>query len=106
VARRRPARAAGDRRRTRRRLAHQHDPARRRTGTGAAPSQRWQPLYRFTLEAQQWLDYLPRNWYTSTHPDSIFRKALKVAISEAGAPDPAQRPRFAGAAPTDRWSNG
>lgn len=45
----------------------------------------WQPLYRFTLEAQQWLDYLPRNWYTSTHPDSIFRKALKVAISEAGA---------------------
>ncbi|WP_374439412.1 arylamine N-acetyltransferase family protein [Pseudomonas panipatensis] len=45
----------------------------------------WQPLYRFTLEAQQWLDYLPRNWYTSTHPDSIFRKALKVAISEADA---------------------
>jgi len=44
----------------------------------------WQALYRFTLQAQHWVDYLPRNWYTSTHPDSVFRKSLRVALSEGG----------------------
>ncbi|MDF3934300.1 arylamine N-acetyltransferase, partial [Pseudomonas citronellolis] len=47
-----------------------------RTGGG------WQALYRFTPQAQHWLDYLPRNWFTSTHPDSVFRKGLRVALSE------------------------
>ncbi|MNZ38434.1 N-hydroxyarylamine O-acetyltransferase [compost metagenome] len=44
----------------------------------------WQPLYHFSLAPQLWLDYLPRNWFTSTHPDSVFRRFLKAAISEDG----------------------
>ncbi|MCP8465312.1 arylamine N-acetyltransferase [Pseudomonas sp. ZM23] len=43
-----------------------------------------QTLYHFTLEPQHWLDYLPRNWYTSTFPQSVFRRFLKVALSENG----------------------
>lgn len=44
----------------------------------------WAALYRFTLQEQHWLDYQPRNWFTSTHPQSVFRTSLKVAISEEG----------------------
>jgi N-hydroxyarylamine O-acetyltransferase len=36
----------------------------------------WQPLYRFTLDAQQPVDYEPLNWFTATHPLSIFRHNL------------------------------
>lgn len=43
-----------------------------------------QVLYHFTLEAQHWLDYLPRNWFTATYPQSVFRRFLKVALSENG----------------------
>lgn len=43
-----------------------------------------QTLYHFTLEPQHWLDYLPRNWYTATYPQSVFRRFLKVALSENG----------------------
>jgi N-hydroxyarylamine O-acetyltransferase len=32
----------------------------------------WTPMYRFTLEAQQPADYEPLNWFTATHPSSIF----------------------------------
>ena len=32
----------------------------------------WSPIYRFTLEAQLPADYEPLNWYTATHPASIF----------------------------------
>ncbi|KAF1065402.1 MAG: Arylamine N-acetyltransferase [Pseudomonas citronellolis] len=39
-------------------------------------------LYRFTLLEQEWLDYEPRNWFTATHPQSVFRRFLKVAISD------------------------
>lgn len=42
----------------------------------------WSALYHFTLQEQHWLDYQPRNWFTSTHPQSVFRRSLKVAISE------------------------
>ncbi|WP_207882471.1 arylamine N-acetyltransferase [Pseudomonas sp. 30_B] len=45
----------------------------------------WQTLYRFTLQPQLWIDYAMRNWYTSTHPQSVFRLSLRVAISEDGA---------------------
>lgn len=44
----------------------------------------WQTLYRFTLQPQPWIDYAMRNWYTSTHPQSVFRLSLRVAISEDG----------------------
>ncbi|MFO6378076.1 arylamine N-acetyltransferase, partial [Pseudomonas aeruginosa] len=42
----------------------------------------WLPLYRFDLRPQLWIDYIPRNWYTSTHPHSVFRQGLKAAITE------------------------
>jgi len=42
----------------------------------------WLPLYRFDLRPQLWIDYIPRNWYTSTHPHSVSRQGLKAAITE------------------------
>ncbi|HEY2658971.1 MAG TPA: arylamine N-acetyltransferase [Caulobacteraceae bacterium] len=36
----------------------------------------WQDVYRFTLEPAQLADYEVSNWFTSTHPASIFRNAL------------------------------
>ncbi len=36
----------------------------------------WAPLYRFTLEPQLPADYEPLNWFTATHPASIFRHNL------------------------------
>jgi N-hydroxyarylamine O-acetyltransferase len=32
----------------------------------------WAPMYRFTLEPHTAADYEPLNWYTATHPTSIF----------------------------------
>lgn len=32
----------------------------------------WAPMYRFTLEPHAVADYEPLNWYTATHPTSIF----------------------------------
>lgn len=42
----------------------------------------WVPVYRFDLQPQHWIDYVPRNWYTSTHPDSIFRQMLVAARTQ------------------------
>lgn len=42
----------------------------------------WVPVYRFDLQPQHWVDYVPRNWYTSTHPDSIFRQMLVAARTQ------------------------
>lgn len=39
----------------------------------------WQPLYRFTLEAQAPVDYEVANWFTSAHPRSLFRNHLMLA---------------------------
>lgn len=36
----------------------------------------WSPIYRFTLEPQLPADYEPLNWFTATHPMSIFRHNL------------------------------
>ena len=36
----------------------------------------WSPLYRFRLEPQLPADYEPLNWFTATHPLSIFRHNL------------------------------
>jgi N-hydroxyarylamine O-acetyltransferase len=38
----------------------------------------WSRLYRFTLEAHSPADYEPLNWFTATHPASIFRHNLLV----------------------------
>ncbi|GAB7540789.1 arylamine N-acetyltransferase family protein [Cupriavidus sp. 8B] len=42
----------------------------------------WFKLYQFDLSPQQAVDFEPRNWYTSTHPDSLFRNALTLARSQ------------------------
>jgi len=42
----------------------------------------WLPVYHFDLHPQHWVDYIARNWYTSTHPDSVFRQMLMVARTE------------------------
>jgi N-hydroxyarylamine O-acetyltransferase len=36
----------------------------------------WAPMYRFTLEPHGPADYEPLNWFTATHPTSIFRHNL------------------------------
>ena len=36
----------------------------------------WAPLYRFTLEPNLPADYEPLNWFTATHPTSLFRHNL------------------------------
>jgi N-hydroxyarylamine O-acetyltransferase len=36
----------------------------------------WWDLYRFTLEPQVEMDYEVANWFTSTHPASLFRNNL------------------------------
>lgn len=40
--------------------------------------QGWAPLYRFDLQALLPVDYEPLNWFTATHPTSIFRHNLLV----------------------------
>lgn len=44
----------------------------------------WLPVYHFDLQPQPWIDYIPRNWYTSTHPDSLFCQMLVAARTEPG----------------------
>lgn len=45
----------------------------------------WFKLYQFDLSPQQAIDFESRNWYTSTHPDSLFRNALTLARSQGDA---------------------
>ncbi|MFZ6049086.1 arylamine N-acetyltransferase [Pseudomonas sp. CR3202] len=42
----------------------------------------WAACYRFGSAVNAWVDCIPRNWYTSTHPDSVFRQMLMCARSE------------------------
>ncbi len=44
----------------------------------------WLDLYAFTLEEQHPVDYEVSNYFTSTHPDSIF---LKTLIAQRPGPD-------------------
>lgn len=39
----------------------------------------WLPVYHFDLQASPWVDFAARNWYTATHPQSIFRQMLMAA---------------------------
>jgi N-hydroxyarylamine O-acetyltransferase len=43
----------------------------------------WQSLYRFTLDAQAPVDYEVANWFTATHPRSLFRNHLMAARATA-----------------------
>lgn len=45
----------------------------------------WVDLYGFTLEPQLPIDYEVANHYTSTHPDSRFRKTLTVQLTSPQA---------------------
>ncbi|AOE87566.1 arylamine N-acetyltransferase family protein [Pseudomonas sp. TCU-HL1] len=42
----------------------------------------WAACYRFGPDVHAWVDCIPRNWYTSTHPNSVFRQMLMTARSE------------------------
>lgn len=44
----------------------------------------WRPLYHFTLQEQETVDYEVANWYVSTHPSSHFRHNLFVARAAPG----------------------
>ena len=43
----------------------------------------WRVLYRFDLTPQPQIDYVSRNWYVSTHPDSHFTQMLVAARTDA-----------------------
>ena len=43
----------------------------------------WRVLYRFDLTPQPRIDYVARNWFVSTHPDSHFTRTLIAARTEA-----------------------
>lgn len=43
----------------------------------------WAPVYQFSMEAQSPADYELSNWYTATHPNSIFVQFLIAARPEA-----------------------
>ena len=41
----------------------------------------WQPVYALSPEPALDIDYVAANWYTSTHPESGFRRELRVALT-------------------------
>ena len=41
----------------------------------------WHPLYMLSPEPPLEADYIAANWYTSTHPESAFRRELRVAMT-------------------------
>lgn len=41
----------------------------------------WHPLYALSPEPAVDADYIAANWYTSTHPESGFRRELRVALT-------------------------
>lgn len=51
-----------------------------RTTADAADS--WRVMYRFDLTPQPQIDFVARNWYVSTHPDSHFTQTLMVARTD------------------------
>lgn len=42
----------------------------------------WRTIYVFYLEPQYFIDYVVGNWYTSTHPNSIFTKQLMASVKD------------------------
>lgn len=44
----------------------------------------WIPIYRFDLTPQLPIDFVARNWYVSTHPDSVFLQRLMAARTDGG----------------------
>lgn len=61
-----------------------HEPYRLLQGDGqwrlqAKVTGQWRPLYRFTLQPCEEVDFVVANHYVSTHPDSPFTRELTVA---------------------------
>lgn len=44
----------------------------------------WLDVYEFTGETMPLIDRTVANWYTSTHPQSKFRRSLSVALAQPG----------------------
>lgn len=44
-------------------------------------SDAWHPVYVISPEPALDIDYILANWYTSTHPQSRFRRELRVAVT-------------------------
>lgn len=44
----------------------------------------WVDVVEFTLEDAPAIDRTVANWYTSTHPDSVFRHGPRVALAQPG----------------------
>lgn len=45
----------------------------------------WASQYAFDLSLQEWIDFVPANYFNSTHPDSVFvQKLLIVLQNQAG----------------------
>jgi len=61
----------------------------------------WQDVYRFDLIPQQPADYVASNWFTATHPDSIFVNAL---LAERLTPE--ARYSLFNRKLTTRWTDG
>lgn len=41
----------------------------------------WHPIYLLSPQPALDIDYMAANWYTSTHPESGFRRELRVALT-------------------------
>ncbi len=45
----------------------------------------WEDQYAFDLTPHHWIDFIPANYYNSTHPDSLFvKKLLIVRCTDTG----------------------
>lgn len=44
----------------------------------------WHPVYLLSPEPALDIDYIAANWYTSTHPESGFRRELRAALTAPG----------------------
>ena len=54
----------------------------------------WASLYRFSLQPQLPVDYEVANWFTSTHPASLFVNHLIASRAAPGAATPFQQPVY------------
>jgi N-hydroxyarylamine O-acetyltransferase len=48
-------------------------------------SNRWEPMYRFTVDPQSHSDFEMANWFTSTHPRGLFTQNLVAARVVGGS---------------------
>lgn len=46
----------------------------------ALVDEQWKDQFAFDLSQQEWIDFAPANYYSSTHPDAIFVQRLVVVL--------------------------